>query len=244
MILRRFEGGWPWLLTKRICLGGGMVGLIAEAIAEAHSWQAHGGLLACQGEEGAGSWELALGRRATPTRRSPWTVEAAMRGAPGAVSLSLDFFLGGTWRRKQQSVRFWRRGGGRGAFSRLVRPSMGAWRGLGRVLEFGYRGGGSISGADRSRGTRWACFRRSTAGAQHQGHNANDGRRTLMEVMMIFVGSSGGGGLESWGGVGSRGHPPPRTRHRLPWWNRRVVVAQEGRRAGSGGVGRARAGGD
>lgn len=56
-----------------------------------------------------------------------------------------------------------------------------------------------------------------------------------MEVMMIFVGSSG---VESWGGVGSRGHPPPRTRHRLPWWNRRVVVAQEGRRAGSGGVGR------
>lgn len=23
VIRRRFEGGWPWLLTKRICLGGG-----------------------------------------------------------------------------------------------------------------------------------------------------------------------------------------------------------------------------
>lgn len=145
LILRRFEGGWPWLLTKRICLGGGMVGLIAEAIAEAHSWQAHGGLLACQGEEGAGSWELALGRRATPTRRSPWTVEAAMRGAPGAVSLSLDFFWGGAWQRKQQSVRFWRRGG-RGVLasrSTLYGGLARTWEGAGVRIQ---------GGADRSRG--------------------------------------------------------------------------------------------
>lgn len=91
LILRRFEGGWPWLLTKRICLGGGMVGLIAEAIAEAHSWQAHHGLRLAKGKRRT----QALGRRATPTRRSPWTVEAAMRGAPGAVSSVLTFFWGG-----------------------------------------------------------------------------------------------------------------------------------------------------
>lgn len=148
LILRRFEGGWPWLLTKRICLGGGMVGLIAEAIAEAHSWQAHHGLRLAKGKRRT----QALGRRATPTRRSPWTVESAMRGAPGAVGFSLDFFLG--WRRKQQSVRIWRRGGGAlasgasrgapnfrdggGGASRVLFDPL--W-GLGAALEVGYRGG-------------------------------------------------------------------------------------------------------
>lgn len=148
LILRRFEGGWPWLLTKRICLGGGMVGLIAEAIAEAHSWQAHGGLLACQGEEGAGSWELALGRRATPTRRSPWTVEAAMRGAPGAVSLSLDFFGGGGGVATKTAVGeiLAERGEGRGVLASRFDPLWGLGADLGGCRS------SDTGGADRSRG--------------------------------------------------------------------------------------------
>lgn len=212
-----------------------------------------------------GKREQALGRRATPTRRSPWTVEAAMRGAPGAVSLVLTFFFG--WRRKQQSVRVWRRGGaasgglsggtklqrwGKRGVSRLVRPSLGAWRGLGmevRSTDTGWRGG-SISG------TRWACFRRSTAGAQHRGHNANDGRRTLVEVMMIFAGFRWG--VENLGTtkgeaqvcVGSRGHIHLHRHERGTWLgdessqlrNSAVLVEQTSCRLWRGRS--ARAGGD
>ncbi len=39
VILRLLEGGWPWLLTKRICLGGGMVAVMRVVIADVLSWQ-------------------------------------------------------------------------------------------------------------------------------------------------------------------------------------------------------------
>jgi hypothetical protein len=34
LILRRLDGGWPWLFTKRICLGGGRapwIGVVMSA---------------------------------------------------------------------------------------------------------------------------------------------------------------------------------------------------------------------
>ena len=35
LILRLLDGGWPWLLTKRICLGGGRAPLIGVVMSGA-----------------------------------------------------------------------------------------------------------------------------------------------------------------------------------------------------------------
>lgn len=165
------------------------------------SWPA-----ACQGEEE----DTGAGPPSDSDQAEPLDGGGGDARCAGSGVFSLDFFWG--WRRKQQSVRIWRRGGlasgasrgapnfrdGGGGASRVLFDPL--W-GLGAALEVD-TGGGSISG------TRWVCFRRSAAGAQHRGHNANDGRRTLVEVMMIFVGSGWGwriGGRPK----GKRAHPPP-----------------------------------
>lgn len=199
------------------------------------SWPA-----ACQGEEE----DTGAGPPSDSDQAEPLDGGGGDARCAGSGVFSLDFFLG--WRRKQQSVRIWRRGGGLASGASRGAPNFrdgggGASRvlfdplwGLGAALEVD-TGGGSISG------TRWVCFRRSAAGAQHRGHNANDGRRTLVEVMMIFVGF--GWGVENWGTTkGEEGtststateEPPgwatraPSSGTRLSWWNRRVVGCSGG----------------
>ncbi|KAK1829274.1 hypothetical protein QBC39DRAFT_136467 [Podospora conica] len=144
---------------------------------------------------GRGSWRWAAERLRPGGACGRWRRRCAVRR-----ERCLDFFWVATKTAVGEIFGGEGVGGAPGACSLGGEPKMGeegrlascstlCGLGLGAGLEVRSTGeGGGFSG------TRWACFRRSTS-AQHQGHNANDGRRTLEEVIVIFVWFFGRGDL-------------------------------------------------